>query len=60
MAAGVDSIDDMDLLRHGGMIKLFDQVYASSTLGSHLREYTHGHVKQLAAVAARFLINLGH
>jgi len=59
MAAGADSLDDMDLLRHGGMRSLFDRVYAPSTLGSHLREYTHGHVKQLAAVAARFLTNLG-
>lgn len=59
MVAGADSIDDMDLLRHGGMQSLFDQVYAPSTLGSHLREYTHGHVKQLGAVASRFLTRLG-
>ena len=59
MAAGADSLDDMDLLRHGGMRSLFDRVYAPSTLGSHLRECTHGHVKQLAAVATRFLTNLG-
>jgi hypothetical protein len=59
MAAGADSIDDMDLLRHGGMQSLFDQVYAPSTLGSHLREYTHGHVKQLAAVSSRFVTRLG-
>lgn len=59
MAAGADSIDGMDLLRHGGMTSLFDQVYAPSTLGSHLREYTHGHVKQLAAVSSRFLARLG-
>lgn len=58
MAAGADSIEDMDLLRHGGMGSLFDRVYAPSTLGSHLREYTHGHVKQLAAAAFRFLTNL--
>ena len=59
MAAGADSIDDMNLLRHGGMQSVFDRVYAPSTLGSHLRAYTHGHVKQLAAVASRFLTNLG-
>src|SRR5690625_1097809 len=59
MAAGADSIDGMDLLRHGGITSLFDQVYAPSTLGSHLREYTHGHVKQLAAVSSRFLARLG-
>lgn len=58
MAAGADSVDDMDLLRHGGMQDLFDQVYAPSTLGSYLRAFMHGHVKQLAAVSARFVANL--
>ena len=33
MVAGADSIDDMALLRHGGMNKIFTQVYAPSTLG---------------------------
>ena len=37
MAAGADSIDDMDLLRHGAMSVLFGGVRAPSTLGSHLR-----------------------
>lgn len=59
MVAGADSIDDMDLLRHGGMSSLFDRVYAPSTLGSHLRAYTFGHVRQLDAVGARFLSALG-
>lgn len=59
MAAGADSINDIDRLRHGGMKNLFDAVYAPSTLGSHLREYTHGHVKQLSAVSSGFLANLG-
>lgn len=59
MVAGGDSIDDMDVLRHGGMKSLFSSVYAPSTLGSHLREYTHGHVRQLDAVGARLLANLG-
>lgn len=59
MVAGADSIDDMDLLRHGGMGSLFDSVYAPSTLGSHLRAYTFGHVRQLDAVGARFLSALG-
>lgn len=59
MVAGSDSIDDMDVLRHGGMKSLFASVYAPSTLGSHLREYTHGHVRQLDAVGARLLANLG-
>ncbi len=35
MAAGADSIDDMDLLRHGAMPDLFGGIQAPSTLGSH-------------------------
>ena len=58
MVAGADSIDDMDLLRHGGMNRLFSRIYAPSTLGSFLRAFTFGHVRQLDAVASRFLINL--
>jgi hypothetical protein len=37
MVAGADSIDDMDLLRHGAMGMLFGGLRAPSTLGSHLR-----------------------
>jgi hypothetical protein len=58
MAAGADSIDDMALLRHGGMSKVFTGAYASSTLGSFLRSFTFGQVRQLDAVASRFLLNL--
>src|SRR5674476_65452 len=58
MVAGSDSIDDMALLRHGGMSMVFDVAYAPSTLGSFLREFTFGHVRQADAVASRFLINL--
>jgi hypothetical protein len=58
MVAGADSIDDMDLLRHGGMDRLFNGVRAPSTLGTFLRTFTFGHVRQLDAVASRFLINL--
>src|SRR3954465_14442643 len=58
MAAGADSIDDMALLRHGGMGKVFSAAYAPSTLGSFLRAFTFGHVRQLDAVAARFLLAL--
>lgn len=58
MVAGADSIDDMALLRHGGMKKLFNACYAPSTLGSFLRAFTFGHVRQLDAVAARFLAGL--
>src|SRR3954447_5756454 len=58
MAAGADSIDDMALLRHGGMGKVFTGAYAPSTLGSFLRSFRFGHVRQADAVASRFLLNL--
>jgi len=58
MLAGADSIDDMALLRHGGMKKLFVGTYAPSTLGSFLRAFTFGHVRQLDAVAWRWLVNV--
>lgn len=55
MVAGADSIDDMDLLRHGGMGRLFAGVRAPTTLGAFLRSFAFGHVRQLDAVAARVL-----
>lgn len=58
MVAGADSIADMDLLRHGGMSRLFTGVRAPSTLGTFLRSFRFGHVRQLDAVAARFLAGL--
>src|SRR6059058_3064079 len=58
MAAGADSIDDLDVLRHGGMPELFGDVYAPSTLGSFLRAFTWGHTRQLAAAARQFLLSL--
>lgn len=58
MAAGADSIDDMAILRHGAMGRVFDRPYAPSTLGSFLRKFTFGHVRQADAVASRFLRNL--
>jgi hypothetical protein len=58
MVAGADSIDDMALLRHGAMGTVFDRPYAPSTLGSFLREFAFGHVRQLDAVASRLLARL--
>jgi hypothetical protein len=58
MLAGADSIDDLDLLRHGGMARLFGGVRAPSTLGTFLRSFTHGHVQQLDAVGGRLLAGL--
>ena len=49
MVAGADSIDDMALLRHGGMKRIFTSCYAPSTLGSFLRSFTFRHVRQLDA-----------
>ena len=40
MVAGADSIDDMALLRHGALGRVFDRTYAPSTLGSFLRAFT--------------------
>ncbi len=58
MVAGADSIADMGLLRHGAMARLFDGVRAPSTLGTFLRAFTFGHVRQLDGVAARFTAGL--
>ncbi len=58
MVCGADSIEDMDLLRHGGMPRLFSGIRAPSTLGTFLRLFTFGHVRQLDAVAARLLPGL--
>src|SRR3954463_8838131 len=58
MLAGADSIDDLDIARHGGMRSLFTSVYAPSTLGSFMRTFTHGHVRQLQAAARDTLIAL--
>jgi hypothetical protein len=58
MAAGADSIDDMDLLRDGAMETLFNGVRAPSTLGSHLRSYTWGNVRQLDKAHRGFLAAL--
>jgi hypothetical protein len=46
MAAGADSIDDMGLLRHGAAGTLFAGVRAPSALGSFLRSFTWGNVRQ--------------
>ncbi|SDU08505.1 Transposase DDE domain group 1 [Jiangella alkaliphila] len=58
MAAGADCIDDLDVVRSGGMGRLFGGVYAPATLGQFLREFTHGHALQLASVARAHLVGL--
>jgi len=58
LAAGADSIDDLDVIRAGGTKRLFTSVYAPTTLGTLLREFTGGHVGQLQAVHRRHLLAL--
>jgi hypothetical protein len=58
MTAGADSIDDMDMLRHGAMDRLFGGVRAPSTLGSFLRAFTWGNVSQLNKAHREFLASL--
>ena len=58
MCAGADYIDDVDLVRAGGMKTLFGAVYAPSTVGTLLREFTFGHARQLDSVLAEHLAGL--
>jgi len=58
MIAGADSIDDMDVLRHGAMPALFGGIRAPSTLGSFLRTFTWGNVLQLEKVGRLLLADL--
>ena len=50
MCAGADCIDDIDVVRSGGMKTLFDGVYAPSTIGKLLRVFTFRHARQLESV----------
>jgi len=58
MIGGADSIDDLDLLRHGAMGALFGGIRAPSTLGSFLRSFTWGNVLQLGKVNRLLLAEL--
>jgi hypothetical protein len=58
MAAGADSIDDLDILRHGAMTTLFTGIRAPSTAGTFLRWHTPGHVAQLEKMSATCLTRL--
>ena len=58
MIGGADSIDDLDLLRHGAMPALFGGIRAPSTLGSFLRSFTWGNVRQLGKVHRLLLAEL--
>jgi hypothetical protein len=58
MCVGAECIDDIDVLRAGGMKTLFDGVYAPSTVGTLLREFTFGHARQLESVLGEHLVAL--
>jgi len=58
MCAGADSIDDIDVLRSGGVKTVFGGVYAPSTVGTLLREFTFGHARQLESVLREHLVAL--
>jgi len=48
MVAGAQFIDDADVLRSGSTAAVFShKVMAPSTLGTFLRSFTFGHVRQL-------------
>src|SRR5712672_4480389 len=58
MCAGADSIDDVDVIRSGGMKTVFGGVYAPSTVGTLLREFSFGHARQLESVLREHLVAL--
>jgi hypothetical protein len=58
MIGGADSIDDLDLPRHGAMPALFGGIRAPSTLGSFLPSFTWGNVLQLGKVHRLVLAGL--
>jgi hypothetical protein len=56
MVAGADCIDDADVLRAGATSAvLAHKVMAPSTLGTFLRRFSFGHVRQLEKVSETLL-----
>lgn len=56
IAAGASHIDHADVLRSGDTARVLGhQVMAPSTLGTFLRAFSFGHVRQLEAVVAKVL-----
>jgi hypothetical protein len=53
-----DSIDEMDVLRHGAMPAVFAGARVPSTLGSFLRSFTCGNALQLGKVNRLLLAEL--
>jgi hypothetical protein len=58
MIAGADCIDDLDVLRHGGMGELFGGIRAPSTLGAFLRGFTWGNCASSRWFPRRLLAEL--
>jgi hypothetical protein len=57
MVLGADSIDDCDVLRAGRTRRLLGGwIPAPSTLGTFLRAFTFGHVRQLDALLGEVLV----
>jgi hypothetical protein len=57
MVAGADCIDDCDVLRSGSTGRVLGhRVMAPSTLGTFLRSFTFGHVRQLDALSEALLV----
>ncbi|MBW8706605.1 hypothetical protein MBT84_43975 [Streptomyces sp. MBT84] len=59
MVAAADSIDDLNVLHHGGLPRLFGGVRTPSTLGTFLRASTWGRVCQLESAMRAFTCRLG-
>jgi hypothetical protein len=56
LVAGADCIDDVELLRSGATGSVLGhQVMAASTVGTFLRSFTFGHVRQLDQVTGELL-----
>ena len=55
MVLGADCIEDCDVLRSGRLSALLGRVAAPSTLGTFLRAFTFGHVRQLDRLLAEAL-----
>jgi hypothetical protein len=51
MVTGADCIDDLGVVRHGALPRLFGGIRAPSTLGTFLRAFTWGHARQLESAA---------
>ena len=58
MICGADSIDDLDVIRHGALPKLFGGLRAPSTLGTFLRHFSYGHVSQVDKLSGQMLVRL--